>query len=103
MMRYQVVDLSVDGRLAMLVDADERVHVVRLAGSGLERGARLHGRRSKLGAHVLVAEGPGVPLHASFESVACSQNEALALMHPMGKGSDGAHSESGDTRERSAG
>ena len=88
-MRYQVLDLGVDGHLALLLDADGRVHVVRLAGCGLERGALLSGRRAKLGAHVLVAEHQRVLLHGKFESVACSQEEALALMHPVGKGSTG--------------
>lgn len=83
MVGYRVVDLSVDGRLALLLGDDEHVHVARLPGCGLEFGALLTGRPAKLGAHVLVAQGPATPLHARFESVACSQDEALILMHPM--------------------
>ncbi|MCU0774329.1 MAG: hypothetical protein MUC74_07400 [Ideonella sp.] len=81
-MRYRVADLSVDGSLALLIDADEHVHVVRVPASLLERGAILSGRRAKLGAHVFVDERHHIPLYARFESVACSQDDALARMHP---------------------
>lgn len=82
MMGFRVIDLSVDGRLAMLLDDEEFTHVVRFAGRGPEHGALLTGRRAKLGAHILVVGHPGVAMHARFESVACSQDEALILMHP---------------------
>lgn len=81
-MHFRVIDLSVDGRRAMLLDDEELRHVVRFAARGPERGARMSGRRAKLGAHVLVVGHPGVPMNARFESVACSQDEALVLMHP---------------------
>lgn len=90
MMRYQVADVSVDGCLALLLDTDEFVHVVRLPVGRLERGAILSGRRAKLGAHVLVELGQRMALHAKFVSVACSQDDALSLVHPAGKGSSDA-------------
>lgn len=89
MMRYQIVDLSLDGRLALLIDANKRAHVVSLPGRGLERGARLDGRLAKAGAHVLVVNGHGAALSVRFESVDCSQQVALDLMHPVDKGSTG--------------
>jgi hypothetical protein len=82
MVHFRVADLSMDGSLAMLLDAERLVHVVRLAGGRLVRGSVLSGRRAKLGAHVFVEVGGLRPLHARFESVACSQDVALALLHP---------------------
>jgi hypothetical protein len=84
MTQYRVVDLSADGRQALLLDTEAHRHVVHLRSTGLERGVLLHGRPAKLGEHVLVAARGGPALHVRFESVACSQGDALALMHPLG-------------------
>lgn len=79
---YRVIDLSVDGRRALLLDAANRVHVVHFERTSPERGVLLTGRLASLGAQALVAEGTGAPLEAVFECVACSQHEALSRMHP---------------------
>ncbi len=83
MMRYQVVDLSVDGHRVLLRDADLQLHVMHHQGHPLVREQVLSGRRAKLGAHVLIALDRGRPLLATFDSVACSQGDALALLHPV--------------------
>ena len=82
MIRYEVVDLSRDGTLMSLLDAAGQLHVARLRGAEVQRDEVLHGRPAKLGAHLLLAEGRRTPLRVSFESLACSQDQALALMHP---------------------
>lgn len=89
MMRYRIVDLSLDGRRALMMDADRQAHVVSLPHRGLDRGTWLDGRPAKPGAHVLVVRGDGEALHVRFESVGCSQQVALALMHPVDTGSPG--------------
>lgn len=89
MMRYQVLDLSVDGRRVLLRDAERQLHVMRHEGSPLARDELLSGRRAKLGAHVLIALNRGRPLHATFDFVACSQGDALMLMHPIAQRSPG--------------
>lgn len=83
MTSYQVVDLSPDGRLASLIDADAALHVARLHGGSLNRGDCLRGDRARLGAHLLMMDAQHKPLHLSFESVRCSQDQALLLMHPV--------------------
>lgn len=88
-MRYRIVDLSLDGRRALMMDAEQQAHVVSLPRRGLERGTWLDGRPAKPGAHVLVVRGDGEALHVRFESVACSQQVALALMHPVDTGTPG--------------
>ncbi len=82
MIRYQVVDLSRDGALMSVRDGDGRLHVARLRGAEVGRNDILRGRPAKLGAHLLLAEGRLALLRVSFESLACTQDQALALMHP---------------------
>jgi hypothetical protein len=72
MIRYQVVDLSRDGALMSVQDGDGLLHVARLRGAEVGRDDILHGRRAKLGAHLLLAEGRLTPLRVSFESLACA-------------------------------
>lgn len=89
MTSYQVVDLSPDGRLASLLDADAVLHVARLHGCALRREDRLRGDDARPGAHLLLMDAHGRPLHLSFESVGCSQDDALRLMHPVDAGNTG--------------
>ncbi len=84
MNRYEVIDLSPDGELASLQDADARLHVARLQGCHVRRGDVLHGRAAKPGAHLLLTDPRRMPLRVCFESVGCTQEKALALMHPVG-------------------
>lgn len=86
MNRFEVIDLSPDGEHASLLDADGQLHVARLQGCRLRRDDVLHGREAKPGAHLLLADPDRRPLHVCFKLVRCSQDDALALMHPAGAG-----------------
>lgn len=79
---FEVMDIGRDGDLVSLQDGGGQLHVARLLGVAPLRQDLLHGRQAKLGAHLLLAEGRGVPLQVRFEAVACSQDEALERMHP---------------------
>lgn len=90
MMRFRIVDLSLDGCRALLMDSDRHAHVVSLPRRGFDLGEWLSGRPAKSGAHVLVVRDHGEALHVRFESVDCSQQVALALLHPVDAGSPSA-------------
>ena len=81
--RYQVVDLSIDGFLAALQDAEGRLHVARLMGCQLYRGDALQGSPATLGTHHLHVDARLAPLRLRFERVGCTQDDALALLHPV--------------------
>lgn len=83
MRRYEVGDVSADGQRVLLVDASGQPHVARWRGAAPARGDRLLGRQAKLGAHVLLAGAGGTPMRVDFEALNCTQDQALALMHPM--------------------
>jgi hypothetical protein len=80
--RYQVVDLSIDGFLAALQDANGQLHVARLMGCRLHRGDALQGSPASLGTHHLHLDARLAPLRLRFERVGCSQDDALLLLHP---------------------
>lgn len=82
MIKYSVVDLSRDGSIFSLRDQSGHLHVARVQGQMLDREAELLGREAKLGTHVLMAADTHVPMHVKFEAVACTQMQALALLHP---------------------
>lgn len=82
MIRYQVVDLSRDDALISLRDTAGQLHVARLRCAEVDREDMLQGRQAKLGAHLLLTEDRNTPLYLNFESLACTQEQALALMHP---------------------
>lgn len=81
MIRYRIVDFSRDGSLMSVRDAEGLLHVARLW-TPLLRGDTLRGRRAKLGAHLLLTEGTNMPTHIHFEALACTQAQALELLHP---------------------
>lgn len=82
MLDYQVVDLSGDGHMVLLVDASGQLHVARIRGATPVREERLVGRQAKLGAHLLLAGARRTPICVEFEAVACTQGQALDLVHP---------------------
>jgi hypothetical protein len=79
---YTVVDLSRDGSRFLLQDPGGMLHVARADGLALLRDDVLLGREAKLGTHLLVTADTHKPLPVSFEAVACTQAQALALLHP---------------------
>lgn len=82
MIRYRIIDLSRDGSRMSLRDADGMLHVARLW-MPLLRDDILRGRRAKLGAHLLLMDGTNAPTHIRFEALACTQAQALDLLHPL--------------------
>lgn len=82
MVDYQVIDLSGDGRRVLLLEASGPWHVARIRGLAPGLGDHLVGRQAKLGAHLLLGGVRRTPICVDFEAVACTQDQALLLMHP---------------------
>lgn len=89
MITYTVVDVSRDGRSFSLQDPGGTLHVARANGLAPACDEVLLGREAKLGTHLLVATDTRQPMHVTFEAVACTQAQALALLHPSAPASGG--------------
>lgn len=89
MIEYQVIDISGDGTLMSLQDDGGRLHVARIGdGTAPLREDCLLGRQAKLGPHLLLVGERRTPIRVHFEAVACTQDQALALMHPTANAVD---------------
>ena len=82
-MRYEVMDLSRDGALASLQDGAGRLHVAQLQGGALHRGEMVRGRAAALGEQRLLRVARHALLKVRFDSIGCTQDEALGRLHPV--------------------
>ena len=82
-MRYEVMDLSRDGALASLQDGAGRLHLAQLQGGALRRGEVVRGRDAALGEQRLLRVNRHALLQVRFESIGCTQDEALGRLHPV--------------------
>lgn len=82
-MRYEVMDLSRDGALASLQDGAGRLHVAKLQGGALCRGEMFRGPAPALGEQRLLRVDRHALLQVRFESIGCTQDEALGRLHPL--------------------
>jgi hypothetical protein len=81
LIQYSVVDVSRDGSSVLLQDEHKALHVARVHGPTPDRNQVLKGRDAKLGSHILMADN--TPMRVEFLAVACSQLDALTLLHPV--------------------
>lgn len=83
MINFTVVDLGHDGASFSVQDQHGQLHVARTSGLPPTVDGILIGRIPSLGVHLLVDSITSTPISVDFKAVACTQLQALALLHPL--------------------
>jgi len=83
MRRYTLVDLDARRRRAALRDENGAYHIALVDSRTREIGTAIEGPQARQGYALLREADTGLSMHAIFSAIHCTQEEALARLHPL--------------------